>query len=114
MEKIVSSSSGNAAFQGGLGVEEGTRFPGGSAAFPGGSAASQPPLPGLLGIGFPKTWAGSPLAGKDAGVTPVFILPTSSRQVKAHTEELLMLTRSDLPRSDHCLLAPDFWLPSES
>jgi hypothetical protein len=33
MEKIVSSSSGNAAFQGGLGVEEGTRFGGCSAAF---------------------------------------------------------------------------------
>jgi hypothetical protein len=58
MEKIVSSSRGNAAFQ--------------------------PPLPGLTGIDFPGTWAGSPLAGKDAGVTPVFNLPTSSRQVKAH------------------------------
>ena len=68
----------------------------------------QPPLPGLLGIDFPGTWAGSPLAGKDAGVTPVFNLPTSSRQIKAHTEELLMLTRPDLPRSDYCLLAPDF------
>ena len=72
----------------------------------------QPPLPGLPEIDFPGAWAGSPLAGKDAGVTPAFNLPTSSRQVKAHTEELLMLTRSDLPRSDYCLLAPFFlsWL----
>ena len=43
MEKIVSSSRGNAAFPGGLGVEEGTRFPGRNAAFPGGLGMEEGP-----------------------------------------------------------------------
>jgi hypothetical protein len=63
----------------------------------------QPPIPRLPEIDFPGAWAGSPLAGKDAGVTPVFNLPTSSRLIKAHTEEQLILTTSDLSRSDYCL-----------
>jgi hypothetical protein len=105
MEKIVRSSNGNAAFQAVWGWKRELVFPGVTPPSRR-QGGFQPPLSRVLGIDFPGAWAGSPLAGKDAGVTPAFTLLASSRQIKAHTEELLMLTKSDLPRSVYCLLVP--------